>query len=42
MDANVLLFRLNHPDTLAAHLVNHSKDVDVILALEANQTDDTG
>ncbi len=31
VDANVLLLRLHHPDALAAHLVDDSEHVDVVL-----------
>ena len=31
MDANVLLFSLDHPDTLLAHLVNDAEDVDNVV-----------
>ena len=31
MDANVLLFSLDHPDTLLAHLVNDAEDVDNVI-----------
>ena len=31
MDANVLLFSLDHPDSLLAHLVDDPEDVDNII-----------
>ena len=31
VDANVLLFSLDHPDTLLAHLVNDAEDVDDVV-----------
>ena len=37
MDTNVLLFRLHHPDALAAHFVDHPKDVYVVLTLFARR-----
>ena len=37
MDADILLFGLNHPDTLLAHLVDNAKNVDYIVLSDALQ-----
>ena len=35
MYADILLFSLNHPDTLLAHLVDNAKNVDYVVLSDA-------